>query len=67
MGTIGDGTHCDFLIGVHDTTPLSEMDGYLDEVRVSDKKRSEEWISTQYNNQNDPSSFFSIGPEESAP
>ncbi len=42
-------------------------DGILDEVRISKIIRSAEWISTQYNNQNDPSSFLSFGPEETGP
>jgi hypothetical protein len=41
-------------------------DGILDEVRISKIARSEDWIITTYNNQNDPSSFYNIGPEESA-
>jgi hypothetical protein len=36
----------------------------FDEVRVSGTVRSPEWIQTEYNNQNDPSSFFSIGTED---
>jgi len=39
-------------------------DGSMDEVRISKKCRSAEWISTEYNNQNDPSNFLSFGPEE---
>ena len=38
--------------------------GGIDEIRVSDIERSSSWISTEYNNQNDPSSFYSIGIEE---
>jgi hypothetical protein len=40
-------------------------DGSMDEVRISKTMKSENWILTQYNNQNDPSSFFNVGPEES--
>ncbi|MFX0167245.1 MAG: DUF2341 domain-containing protein [Candidatus Hodarchaeota archaeon] len=35
----------------------------LDEVRVSNTARSAYWIATEFNNQNDPSSFYSIGNE----
>ena len=42
-----------------------KYDGAMDELRISKICRSEEWIITQYNNQNDPSMFLSIGPEES--
>ncbi|RKX40932.1 MAG: hypothetical protein DRP23_01915, partial [Thermotogae bacterium] len=39
------------------------VDGVIDEVRVSYTNRSAAWISTCYNNQNDPVSFVSIGHE----
>jgi hypothetical protein len=41
-------------------------DGAMDEVRISKVCRSTDWISTEYNNQNDPSSFLSFGPEETS-
>jgi len=41
--------------------------GVMDEVRISKICRSPEWIITEYNNQNDPSRFMSIGPEETGP
>lgn len=47
--------------------PDQRLDGYLDEVRISNKALSQQWISTEYNNQNDPSSFFSVGPEVTSP
>ncbi len=37
------------------------FDGTLDEVRVSEAVRSADWIQTSYNNQSNPSSFYSIG------
>ncbi len=41
---------------------------YLDEVRVSkNMARSGAWLSTSYNNHDDPSSFLSFGPEETGP
>jgi hypothetical protein len=42
-------------------------DAVFDEVRWSKTVRSDEWIKTSYNTMNDPSSFFHVGPEESAP
>ncbi len=36
--------------------------GSLDEVRVSKVARSSAWIGTQFNNQSNPSGFYSIGP-----
>jgi len=38
--------------------------GILDEIRISNTARSTDWISTEYNNQHDPSSFMNFGPEE---
>ena len=38
--------------------------GTLDEVRMSNTSRSIGWISTEYNNQNSPSTFYTIGNEE---
>ena len=40
--------------------------GLLDEVEVSNVGRSPAWISTSFNNQRDPSSFYSLGQEELA-
>ncbi|MFW9830029.1 MAG: DUF2341 domain-containing protein, partial [Candidatus Thorarchaeota archaeon] len=34
--------------------------GVLDEIRISDSVRSTEWVATEYNNQYDPNSFYSI-------
>jgi hypothetical protein len=42
-----------------------EWDGLLDEIRISNIVRSDAWISTSFNNQNDTSSFYSVGSEES--
>lgn len=39
------------------------VNGSLDEVRISDFPRSADWISTEYNNQNSPATFFTIGEE----
>jgi len=41
--------------------------GTIDEVRISDIVRAPSWILTEYNNQNNPSSFLSVGPEETGP
>jgi len=42
------------------------FDGVLDEVRISSIDRGADWIATEYNNQNDASTFYSVGAEESA-
>jgi hypothetical protein len=43
------------------------FDGQLDEVRMSSIARSSLWIKTEYNNQNSPEAFLTIGPEEPGP
>jgi hypothetical protein len=43
------------------------VDGILDEVRISNIERSEDWVSTSFNNQNNPLSFYTVGLEESGP
>lgn len=37
------------------------LDGKLDEVRFTDGNWSDNWIETQYNNQNSPSTFMTLG------
>ncbi len=43
------------------------VDGTVDEVRISKTVRPPGWIETQYNNQDNPSGFYSMGIEESSP
>jgi hypothetical protein len=38
--------------------------GSLDEITISDQARSAEWILTTYNNQFNPTTFYSVGAEE---
>ena len=52
------GTYSQFYIGSYSPTN-GRMDGLLDELRVSNVARSPEWIETEYNNQNNPVSFWS--------
>ena len=40
-------------------------DGQQDEVRLSSTARSADWIATEYNNQNSPDTFFTVGSENS--
>jgi len=44
-----------------------EMNGRLDEIRLSNIQRTSGWIKTTYSSQNSPADFFSIGSEESKP
>ena len=41
--------------------------GDMDEVRISSGVRSGDWITTEYNNQDSPSTFYSVASEEDAP
>jgi hypothetical protein len=41
------------------------LNGALDEVRISTIARSAGWIVTEYNNQSSPSTFYSVGSEQS--
>jgi hypothetical protein len=38
--------------------------GAIDEVRISHVARSADWIRTEYNNQSSPSTFYTLGSEE---
>ncbi|MCK5161790.1 MAG: DUF2341 domain-containing protein, partial [Candidatus Aureabacteria bacterium] len=49
-----------FRMGVNHTNTIN---GYIDEVRVSNTARSVDWIATSYNNQNDPASYETVGTQ----
>jgi hypothetical protein len=51
-------------IGKGGGTDLSFFTGKIDEVTVSSVARSAGWVQTEYNNQSDPSAFYSISSEE---
>jgi len=40
------------------------FNGLVDEVRVSTVARSADWIATEFSNQNNSSTFYSIGPAQ---
>jgi hypothetical protein len=48
-------------------SPGQYFDGVVEEVKVIDEALSLAWITTEYNNENDPASFFTLGPLENAP
>jgi hypothetical protein len=53
------------IIGKHGNGATGySFDGTMDEVRVSQTARSSAWVSTEYNNQNSPGSFRSVGITE---
>ena len=63
-GTLA-ANNADVSIGVNSgTSNGTPFDGDIDEVRISDAARSAGWILTEYNNQSDPPSFYTVGPEE---
>jgi len=51
-------------IGVDTISLQYYVDGVIDEFRLSGTKREAEWISTEYNNQSSPNTFYSVGEEE---
>ena len=57
----------DLWIGYRDNSGCTGIySGILDEVRVSATARSAQWIRTEYNNQNSPSTFHYLSAEEKA-
>ena len=58
-----DGIGRPFAIGSH-LSLAGWMDGKIDEVRVSNTIRSNNWIATSHETQNDPANFMSWGSEE---
>ncbi|MFW9833695.1 MAG: DUF2341 domain-containing protein [Candidatus Thorarchaeota archaeon] len=57
----------DWLWGGNQLDADSHFEGIFDEIRASNVVRPLDWILTEYNNQYDPSSFYSIGSEEKIP
>ena len=45
----------------------SYFNGTMDEVEISSTARDVNWISTSYNNQNSPSTFYNLSSEETYP
>ncbi|MFW9783800.1 MAG: DUF2341 domain-containing protein, partial [Candidatus Heimdallarchaeota archaeon] len=63
IGTLGTNA-MPFYIGINRGWTGEVFDGLIDEVRVSSIPRSSGWINTEYQNQNDPDSFYTIGSEQ---
>ncbi|NMJ92732.1 hypothetical protein GLT81_00555, partial [Nanohaloarchaea archaeon] len=40
------------------------MDGFMDELRISSVARNDNWLATSYKNQDNPSSFHTVGSQE---
>ena len=62
-----DSTSQDVYIGAdhNNGAPQNFWDGVLDECRISNIARSSDWITTEFNNQNSPSTFESFGAKTS--
>ena len=60
-GSTTDVTGLNFHIG-NRATPDKGWDGILDEVRVSNVRRSVGWLTTEYNNQSSPGTFYTVDP-----
>jgi Domain of unknown function (DUF2341). len=58
-----NGTTPTIFIGSDPGTAGRLWNGTLDEVRVSSVVRSADWITTEYNNQNAPGTFATLGTE----
>ncbi|MFW9803192.1 MAG: LamG-like jellyroll fold domain-containing protein, partial [Candidatus Thorarchaeota archaeon] len=56
-----------FVIGNWQTGPYDNrfFDGKIDEIRMTQMVLSDGWIETEFNNQLDPSTFYSMGSEQS--
>jgi len=63
-GTADPDAANDLLIGTNAAADRT-FNGIIDEARYSGVIRSAEWIATEFNNQNTPSSFYTAGPLES--
>jgi hypothetical protein len=57
-----------FAIGAQDSTGTMKnyLNGAIDEVRVSNIARSSDWISTEFANQSQPSTFYTVGAPQPA-
>ena len=59
--SITDGT-ANFALGAYFTagTAAGFFDGMIDEARVQNRINSDDWVETEYNNQNSPGTFLTI-------
>jgi hypothetical protein len=64
-GTLATNTTNNVFIGFLGLTGnADEFTGNLDEVRLSSVARSADWITTEYNSQSSPSTFYTVGVEQ---
>jgi hypothetical protein len=70
---VESGTDISTILSIADTeniefqcaNPTYDFDGLLDEIRVINTTRSKYWIKTEYYNQYNPRTFYSVGSEQS--
>ena len=62
----GLDTTSDILIARLDNGSLY-FPGSISELRMQQSVKDADWISTEYNNQNSPSTFYTVGSEEAQP
>lgn len=60
--SVAYGTVTNAVIG-SDNQAGNYFDGGIDEVRYSNVARSDSWITTEYNNQSSPGTFYTLGTE----
>ncbi|MFX1597098.1 MAG: DUF2341 domain-containing protein, partial [Promethearchaeota archaeon] len=66
----GSGSSISGIGNINNNIPLLiphatyDLNGSMDEIRICNIQRSSGWIYTEYNNQNDPNSFYTVGPEQ---
>jgi len=63
-GTIRTTVALNYICGAF-TSPGNYFDGIIDENRVSNSALSASWITTEYNNQSAPATFYTVGSVES--
>ncbi|HEX2921312.1 MAG TPA: DUF2341 domain-containing protein [Bacteroidales bacterium] len=61
-GTLGLSSN-NLTIGKEPFASDLYFNGMFDELRISDKVRSDGWLRTEYYNQNSPSTFYTVGNE----
>lgn len=59
-----DAASNNFYVGSYFNGSQYKIDGMLDELRISNLKRTDDWDTTVYNNQNSPATFYSISGEQ---
>lgn len=58
-----NGSSSYLRLGESQENMFDDLVGDLDEVRISNNVRSQDWLITSYNTMNDPTNFYTIGSE----